>query len=231
MDMSQYLEIFIEESKEHLQNMSQSLLQLEKDPGDTSVLNEIFRAAHTLKGMSGTMGFNSMQKLTHTMEDVLQALRNSEINVTPNLVDLMFKCLDALEKYVDSVVNTSSEGEQDNTALIEGLKNAKNSNGQAEPEKPVQVAAQPVSTATTAADSEHPTANFTLNEYDMNVINKAYSMDMNAYKITLVLNKGCLLKSARSFIIFQTLERYSEIIKSQPKVEDIEDEKFDFSLA
>ncbi len=230
MDMSQYLEIFIEESKEHLQNMNQSLLQLEKDPGDTSVLNEIFRAAHTLKGMSGTMGFNSMQKLTHTMEDVLQALRNSEIKATPNLVDLMFKCLDALEKYVDSVVNTGSEGDQDNTAIIEGLKDAKNSNGKAEPEKPVQAAAQPVSAAPATVDNEHSTANFTLNEYDMNVISKAYSMDMFAYKITMVLNKGCLLKSARSFIIFQTLERYSEIIKSQPKVEDIEDEKFDFEF-
>ncbi len=227
MDMSQYLEIFIEESKEHLQNMNQSLLQLEKDPGDTSVLNEIFRAAHTLKGMSGTMGFNSMQKLTHTMEDVLQALRNSEIKATPGLVDLMFKCLDALEKYVDSVINTGSEGDQDNTAIIEGLKSAKNSNGQAEPEKAVQSATQPAA----VADNGHPTANFTLNEYDMNVISKAYSMDMNAYKITIVLNKGCLLKSARSFIIFQTLERYSEIIKSQPKVEDIEDEKFDFEFS
>jgi two-component system chemotaxis sensor kinase CheA len=227
MDMSQYLEIFIEESKEHLQNMNQSLLQLEKDPGDTSVLNEIFRAAHTLKGMSGTMGYNGMSKLTHDMEDVLQALRSGEIKATSDLVDLLFKCLDALEKYVDSVVNTGAEGEQDNNHLIEGLKKAKDGDIPSETEKPkaVETAATPA-----VSNGEHPTANFALDQYDVNVINKAYSMEMFVYKITIVLNNGCLLKSARSFIIFQTLERHSEIIKAEPKVEDIEDEKFDFEF-
>ncbi|HOA55545.1 MAG TPA: Hpt domain-containing protein, partial [Clostridiales bacterium] len=82
MDMSQYLEIFIEESKEHLQSLNQSLLQLEKNPGDRAVLNEIFRVAHTIKGMAGTMGFNKMSKLTHDMENVLHALRNNEIEIS-----------------------------------------------------------------------------------------------------------------------------------------------------
>jgi len=89
MDMSQYLEIFIDETKEHLQSLNQSLLELEQNPDDTSVLNEIFRVAHTLKGMSGTMGFTKMAKLTHDMENVLQALRNNQIKATSKLVDLL----------------------------------------------------------------------------------------------------------------------------------------------
>jgi len=57
MDMNQYLDVFVEESKEHLQSLNTSLLELEKDPNNITVLNEIFRVAHTLKGMAGTMGF------------------------------------------------------------------------------------------------------------------------------------------------------------------------------
>ncbi len=231
MDMSQYLEIFIEETKEHLQSLNQSLLQLEQSPGDSSVLNEIFRVAHTLKGMAGTMGYSKMAKLTHDMENVLHALRNNEIKVSTGLIDILFKCLDALENYLNCIVNTSGEGDKEYSDIIDALNNVlKNKSAddmakaaekpapQSKPEPEVQV------------DSAHPTSNMKINEYEQNVINKAHEAGMNAFKITLVLNKGCVLKSARAFIIFQTLEKYSEIIKSEPKVEDIEDEKFDFEF-
>ena len=65
MDVSQYLEIFIDESAEHLQTLSDCIMELEKEPDNKDVINEIFRAAHSLKGMAGTMGFKRMQHLTH----------------------------------------------------------------------------------------------------------------------------------------------------------------------
>ncbi len=227
MDMSQYLEIFIDETKEHLQGLNQSLLQLEQNPQDKSVLNEIFRMAHTLKGMAGTMGFGRMAKLTHDMENVLQALRNDQISVSSRLVDLLFKCLDALESYTENIVNSGEEGNNDFNDIITELNDSieKKTSATAQPTK------QPVvKNEEKTEQAMYPTANFTLNQYEQNVVNKAIGMGMNAYKITVVLNKSCVLKSARSFIIFQTLERYSEIIKSVPKVEDIEDEKFDFEF-
>ena len=95
MDMNQYLDIFIEEAREHLQQLNVSLLELEKDNRNKEVLNEVFRVAHTLKGMSGTMGFSKMQTLTHRMEDVLDALRNDRFIADSNMVDVLFKCLDA----------------------------------------------------------------------------------------------------------------------------------------
>ena len=121
MDMSQYLEIFIDESKEHLQLLNQSLLSLEQDPQDRAVLDEIFRVAHTLKGMSGTMGFSKMAKLTHDMENVLHAIRNSEVKINSELLDLLFKCLDALENYTENIVNTGSEGDNNYNELINNL--------------------------------------------------------------------------------------------------------------
>ncbi len=227
MDMNQYLEIFIEESKEHLQGLNQSLLQLEKNPDDISVVNEIFRVAHTLKGMSGTMGYNKMAKLTHDMEDVLHALRNNEIQVTTSMVDILFKCLDALENYLNNIINTSSEGGNEYKELIQQLNNIKDNKGtavEAEPQK-----APPAAEAAPAVRSGN-VRELVVNQYEQNIINKAKEQGMNALQITLVLNRGCVLKSARAFIVFQTLEKHGEIIKSEPAVQDIEDEKFDYEF-
>lgn len=217
MDMSQYLEIFIEEAKEHLQSLNQSLLQLEKNPGDSAMVNEIFRVAHTLKGMSATMGFTKMARLTHDMEDVLHLIRNSEIKISTTLVDVLFSCLDALDNYLSGIIDSGSEGDREYYELIEALGGIAR-NG---------VAPAPAEAVEFKPEEELKTSGFVVNQYEQNVLNKACEMGMNAFKITVVLNKGCVLKSARAFIIFQALERHSEIIKSEPKVEDIEDEKFD----
>ena len=228
MDMSQYLQIFIEEANEHVQNLNQCLLQIEKDPGDKDVLNEIFRVAHTIKGMAGTMGFTKMTKLTHDMENVLHAIRNDEIKVTSGLVDVLFKCLDALENYVNSVIATGGEGDKEYKTVIATLNEILEKKGAVDttPVAKQAVETQPVS----ETDEKYASANMELDEFEQHAVNKAIDMGMSALKITIVLNKGCLLKSARAFILFQTLERYGEIIKSQPVVQDIEDEKFDFEF-
>lgn len=224
MDMSQYIEIFIEETKEHVQNLNQSLLQLEKNPGDMVILNEIFRVAHTLKGMAGTMGFNKMAGLTHDMEDVLQSIRSGEIKISTTLVDILFKCLDAIETYLNAIISSGNEGEFTAEEVVNKLKKIIK-------EKKIDFEPQPQETkqvkkAELNGDVGY-TADFTPDIYEQNVINKAREMGINSYKITVALDKGCVLKAARAFIVFQTLERYSEIIKSVPHVEDIEDEKFE----
>lgn len=230
MDMNQYLEIFIDESKEHLQGLNQSLLQLEQNPQDSAMLNEIFRAAHTLKGMAGTMGFSRMATLTHDMENVLHALRSGEIKATTKLIDLLFKCLDALENYVANITNSGSEGENHYHEIIQALDQTLKNQETDVPEETVHSEKESiVSEKGTADETLSPTV-LEINQYDQNVINNALEAALNAYQIHIVLNNGCVLKAARAFIIFQTLERCTDIIKSIPKVEDIEDEKFDFEF-
>ncbi len=228
MDMSQYLQIFIEEANEHVQSLNQCLLQIEKDPEDKDVLNEIFRVAHTLKGMAGTMGFTKMTKLTHDMENVLHAIRNDEIKVTSGLVDVLFKCLDALENYVNSVITTGGEGDREYKDVISALNEILTNKGAGDSGSAKGQAAGEA--AAVGEVEKYASAQMELDEFEQRAVNKAIDSGMNALKITIVLNKGCLLKSARAFILFQTLERYGEIIKSQPVVQDIEDEKFDFEF-
>ena len=131
MDVSQYLEIFIDETKEHLQNLNEQLLVIEKEPENTDTINEIFRAAHSLKGMAGTMGYKRMQKLTHQMENVFSEIRNGKMTVTPNLVDVLFQCLDALESYLDIITESGDEGDNDNEPILNQLDAILNGGGAA----------------------------------------------------------------------------------------------------
>lgn len=219
--MNQYLEIFIEESQEHLQNLNQSLLGLETNPKDMKILNEIFRVAHTIKGMAGTMGFNKMTKLTHQMENVLDSIRNGKTEVSTHIVDVLFECLDFLENSVDNIASNGVESNRSADEIVEKLNNILNGNA----------AAAPAATTTSVNNAEQGIMKF--NQYDNGVVAKAIEQGFNVFKIKILLDKGCMLKSARAFIVFQTVERYGEIIKAIPSVEDIEDEKFEneFSIA
>ena len=118
MDVSQYLEIFIDETKEHLQSLNEQLLILEKEPENEGTINEIFRAAHTLKGMSGTMGYKRMQNLTHNMENIFSEIRNGKMSVTATIVDLLFKGLDALENYLSNISTIGDEGTEEYTEIL-----------------------------------------------------------------------------------------------------------------
>lgn len=228
MDMNQYLDIFVEEAREHLQNLNTSLLELEKDNQNKAVLNEIFRVAHTLKGMSGTMGYTKMQTLTHDMEDVLDALRNDRIIANSNMVDVLFKCLDALETYVNTIASTGHEGSEAFQEIIDALAGILKTGGTVSvPTTEEKVSKLPETSEPVQAVSR---LNIELNQYDINVIKKAFESGMNVFEIHVMFDRGCLLKAARAFIVFQILEKNSEIIKSVPKVEDIEDERFEYDF-
>ena len=232
MDMNQYLDMFVEESREHLQQLNSSLLELEKDNRNKSVLNEIFRVAHTLKGMSGTMGYTKMQTLTHDMEDVLDALRNERIYADSDMVDVLFKCLDALETYVNTISQTGQEGSEGFEDIIEALNNINkgdSASGKAR-KKDKSGPGKSGKAVSAISPAQIKPLSVELNQYDINIIKKAFEEDLNVFEIHVVLNEGCLLKAARAFIVFQILEKNSDVIKSVPKVEDIEDERFDFDF-
>lgn len=219
MDMNQYLDMFIEESKEHLQFMNEHLLNLEKNPDNKDLINEIFRIAHTIKGMSGTMGFNKIATLTHEMENLLDAVRSNKTSISSEIVDLLFSCFDVLDDHISNIVNSGKEVDQDSSDLIQQLNDKLNGKKiKANDNNP-------------AKDRNTSTSNIDLDEYVINAIKNANSKGLKAFNMLVKLSKSCLLKSARAFIIFNTLESYSEIVYSFPSTEDIEDERFDHEFS
>ncbi|MCI5805300.1 MAG: chemotaxis protein CheA [Clostridium sp.] len=229
MDLSQYLEMFIDETKEHLQNLNDQVLVLESEPDNIDTINEIFRAAHSLKGMAGTMGFKRMQRLTHDMENVFSEIRNGKMSVTPDLVDIVFKCLDAIEEYLDCIINTSDEGENDNDELINMLNACLKAEGAPEPEKKVQP--EEKTEADSAGGDKRKFLHIDIADFEKNAIIEAKAKNLNVYGVTVYIDENCILKAARAFLVFKGLENKGEIIKSVPGVQDIEDEKFDFDFS
>ena len=226
MDVSQYLEIFIDETKEHLQSLNTSILELEQDPSSMDTVNEIFRAAHSLKGMAGTMGFKRMQALTHDMENVFSEVRNGTFSVTAEIIDVLFQCLDALDEYLNNIQSTADEGTNDNESLIKAL-NVFLQGGKAPAKEETKVAA-----AKSEPTGKDKWKELSLNESQTHVLQKAKAQGMNAIGLTVYVQDTCILKAARAFLVFKTLEDIGEIIVSVPSTQDIEDEKFDkdFSL-
>ncbi len=227
MDLSQYLEIFIEETKEHLQNLNDQVLILESEPENIDTVNEIFRAAHSLKGMAGTMGFKRMQRLTHDMENVFSEVRNGKLNVDADMVDIVFKCLDAIEGYLSNIIESSDEGTEDNEELINML----NATLEGKGEDHIVETEQKVEEVSGGAQDRKKFLNMPVDEFVKNAMSEAKSKGMNVFGTTVYIQETCLLKAARAFLVFKGLENKGEIIKSVPSVQDIEDEKFGFDFS
>ena len=227
MDVSQYLEIFLDETNEHLQNLNTQILSLEQDPENMDTINEIFRAAHSLKGMAGTMGYKRMQTLTHDMENVFSEVRNGNIKVKADMIDVLFQCLDALEEYNTNIRESSDEGTNDNGALIKRLNDIM-SGGSGDSAAAEAQAAAPEAQAAVGQGF----VGIKLNENQQSVLSEAIKQGKSVYGLTVKVQESCILKAARAFLVFKAIEETSEIIVSDPSSQDIEDEKFDlhFSL-
>lgn len=232
MDTSQYLDIFLDESKEHLQNLSDQIMDLEQNPENMDTVNEIFRAAHSLKGMAGTMGYKRMQTLTHDMENVFSEVRNGTFKVQPGMIDILFRSLDALEEYVDNIQQTTEEGTNDNQDLIDALNSILKNNGEIKPIEKTAAAETVKVAAAAGSDAKKPKwEEIKVNDTERMLIEKAYNEGLKAYGITVYVEEACVLKAARAFLVFKALEKLGEVIVSNPTAQDIEDEKFDLTFS
>lgn len=241
MDTSQYLDIFLDESKEHLQNLSDQIMDLEQNPENMDTINEIFRAAHSLKGMAGTMGYKRMQTLTHDMENVFSEVRNGTFKVQPGMIDILFKSLDALEEYVNNIQQTTEEGTNDNQDLIDALNSILKNNGEVVAGGSAPAAA-PAAGAAPSAPAEKPASGdkgtkterwqgIKVSDTEKMLIDKAHNEGLKVYGVTVYVEEACVLKAARAFLVFKALEKLGEIIMSAPTAQDIEDEKFELTFS
>lgn len=236
MDTSQYLDLFIDETKEHLQSLNEHILILEKEPENEDTINEIFRAAHTLKGMAGTMGFTRMQRLTHDLENVFSEIRSGNMKVNPKLIDILFRGLDALESYLDVISSEGNEGTEDNEDIINDLNSVlEEQKGGGAPAESAQKPAESMKEepkkeeTVTAAKAKYNTIPVT--DYEVDAMKTAKAEGKNIFGITVYLSDSCILKAARAFLVFKSVESKGELIKSVPTTEQIEDEEFELDFS
>lgn len=220
MEMAQYLEVFIEESKEHLQNINDQLLELEKNPEDLNIVNEIFRSAHTLKGMSATMGYEDLANLTHQMENVLDGIRNKRISVTTKVLDIVFQSVDDLEAMVESIAS-GGDGKRNVTEVVAQLKMIESGH------EPSILPA--VLEANNDDNQEEKLEGQTIeyDEFEAAILAQSKEKGFSPYEVAVTLNDNCLLKAARVYMVFEVIEQIGEVIKSVPDTQKLEEEQFD----
>ena len=236
MDVTQYLEIFLDETKEHLQSLSDQFMILEQEPDNMDTINEIFRSAHTLKGMAGTMGYKRMQTLTHDMENVFSEVRNNTIKVDGAMVDLLFQCLDALEEYTENIQNTGDEGTNDNEHLIKALndylaKNTGDSAPQPAKEEKKEPAKEEPKQVAGADPGKEKWREIKLGDTEITVMTEAKKQGKKCLGVTVYVQESCILKAARAFLVYKALEELGDMIVSVPSAQDIEDEHFEFDFS
>lgn len=221
MQNNEYLDVFIEESKEHLQSLNDQLLLLENDPTNLDTISEIFRSAHTLKGMAATMGFNDLADLTHKMENVLDGIRNHEITIHTDIIDVLFASVDHLEEMVIDIAN-GGNGSKDVSEVIDKLKLIEQGDSEDRADENVNQEISPKTNAESKFSS--------LNEFEITLLEQAHEKSFHTYEVEVSLNENCLLKAARVYMVFEVLEQIGEVVKADPAVQDLEEENFDLSF-
>lgn len=218
LDVNQYLDIFLDESREHLQTCNEKLLELEKNPTDLQLVNDIFRAAHTLKGMSATMGYDDMAQLTHHLENMFDAIRNEQMIVTPESMDTMFEALDHLEAMVQSIAE-GGDGKRDVTEISKKLD--------------VTGSHAETASAVETAEASSAASDLDYNEFERTVLDEAREQGFKCYELTVTLSDACLLKAVRVYMIFERLNEAGEVVKTVPNAELLESEDFEseFSIS
>ncbi|MCD1257799.1 chemotaxis protein CheA [Paenibacillus athensensis] len=221
MELNQYLSMFIDESKEHLQAMNENLLSLESNPQDIAIVANIFRSAHTLKGMSATMGFEDIAALTHEMENVLDLVRNSKLAMNPFIFDCVFKSLDSLESMVEDIIQGGT-GKADVSQIVAALRSIVTGDY----EKPAAGAG-----AAPAAAKKESVKGIEVDEFQYSILQQSIDSGFHVFYIEVTVREDCVLKAARAYMVFDQLYQNGEIVKSTPSVQEIEQEKFDRSFS
>ncbi|MEC0183370.1 chemotaxis protein CheA [Paenibacillus peoriae] len=225
MDMNQYLNMFIDESNDHLQSLNENMLQLESNPTDLGIVQVIFRSAHTLKGMAATMGFEDLASLTHQMENVLDLVRNNKLAMHEFIFDTLFKGLDALESMVQNITE-GGDGKADVSSIVASLQSIVSGDFQ---KSGTAVASE--GAPAKKADSSDSSAGLVLDQFQYSVLEQSISEGHRVHYIQVTISSDSQLKAARAFMVFNTLENSGEIVKAYPSVQDIEQEKFEQSFS
>lgn len=216
-DNSAYRDLFFEETDSNLEILNEEVLRLEQNPEDTEIIDSIFRSAHTLKGMAATMGYNTMAKLTHSVENVFELFKSKKAKVDTETVSLVFDCLDTLTDIVEALRADESD-ELDISNLVSRLENVAN-------QKNTEAASVETTTETKSKEIDLVLSN--LEESDFTVINQAEQTDYQAYVITVKVDSDSFMKAARAFLVMNKLEQEGDIIYTEPSADKIEEGDFE----
>lgn len=205
MDTAEYLPMFLAECREHLQELNLSVVKLEENPSDRETIDEIFRIAHSIKGMSGAMGFVQIAELTHELENVLELVRQGVASLETEAVDVLLACLDALEGAVDAI---EAEGQErlEAAPLVARLRQLIGESTTAGPAVKPRASADPTDRA-----SFGPVVALELPEGSEHL------------GVVVLLAGEVQMPAVRAFQVLSALADHGEVVYSDPTSEQVDD--------
>ncbi len=216
MNTQDYKDLFLTEARDYLSTLNNALVALEKDPAHSEAVKEIFRAAHTLKGMSATMGYTPLTTLTHQMESAMEPVRSGLTPLSPDLVDTLFACLDRLESWVKTLESGEEINEESIGNLVERLSSS---------------LGVPVAPGSGSAPSVTlPTPSFVFDENEKSILAQARVNGFSIFRILVRVEPGCVFKEVRAFMVLKNLNDLGEVVKSNPPGTVVEKGEFDRSF-
>ncbi len=211
------IKVFLDEAEEMLQNMEGGIVRLEKESDNPEVIQEIFRAAHTLKGSSATLGHQRMAEVTHSMENVLDKVRKGKLEVTTAVVDTLFACLDVLKAFKEEIASGEESGVS-TTAILEQLAAIDRAGAPA-----AAAAAGPATT--TPPPAGMPAGLPPLTQADEAKVKGASARGMTAFWAHLQLDKNAAMPAVRAFQTLLAVGDMGEVVRSWPTQEEVEEDK------
>ncbi len=212
---SKYLDLFFEETDEHLQSLNEQVLELENNPEDSSIVDVMFRSAHTIKGMAATMGYDTMAKLTHKMENVFDLLKQKIIPADATSIALIFDCLDTLSDLVEDL-REENDAERDITNLVQRLDHV--SSGESALVEAVTVEQETGSLLNLSLEK--------VEDSDLMIIEAAKEDGYNAYVLAIRIDEDSSMKNARVYLVMSKLEQHGDVLYSEPGTEALENDDF-----
>ena len=221
--LGEYQDIFLEEADEQLQELNQNLLELEKNPDNIEIINDIFRAAHSLKSSAGFVGLNELSNLAHKMENLLQGIRDGMLKVTPEIIDVIFKCFDEITSIIDTIAS-GEQPTQDLTWIIDEIQNVSKGS------QPSRNGNKPQAKDRRAADKSAPVGTMQLSDEEKNEIARQTDEGHRCYEIALSIDKTAQMKWVKAQLVIANLAKIGRVIRTFPSPGDLGDDETDVRM-
>ena len=219
---------FLEEAFSLLDGLEKSLLALEKNSSDSKAINEVFRAAHTIKGGAGTVGFDEIQEFTHTIEDILDMVRKSKLDLQSSDISALLECRDELEKMLNAREQAQVYKSERTQILLNRLTQIKARGNAAAAAKvaeaPKTEPVAPVKTVTNQIKTSE--GDLILTNTDISMMSDALSSGKFVYIMKYELEENYEMKEVSAFQLYSLIRDTGEIIKLQPSLEELENNFF-----
>lgn len=208
--LGEYQDIFLEEADEQLQELNQNLLELEKNPDDIDIINNIFRAAHSLKSSAAFVGLNDLSDLAHKMENLLQGIRDRTMQVTPAVVDVLFSCFDVISSVIDTV-GAGKSPDQDLSEIIARIKEISEGTSAPPAARPARAAQEPENVPKTA-----------LSAAQMKQVKEGLESGMSCCEVIVFIDPTAQMKWIKAQLVQANLEKIGSTVAMLPSLETLQ---------